>query len=435
MAQRPEQRKDLASLESQSSAGVQLRLERGKSVVPIGEEVAFLFTTNQDGFVTLWDIGTSRRVKRIYPRTAAAAPVRAGHQYGAGGADTPLQFEVQGPEGMEEVYLVWTRTPDAQPKQLDYPNVQALSKDLQPTERLASPDWATAKVAFEVIASGQLSGCPGPLQTHVSYAGAVYILALGANVNGLTKANADVRRLSGCLQALFHVPASHVRLVENAYTRDFREGMHWLQTVVKPADLVFFLFSGHGTFITDDNGDEPSGWDAAFVMRDAEGVPVPSIAHFIRDDEFAALVEQVPTKNVVSFIDACFSSELARKGDDETATLLKGRIKLFDSKALGIPALEWLIGGRRAQQKAGFDAPTKGLIYAAADGHEYAYEVEEGGLFTTTLIDELRRATYGNFMTVFDTTALLVRRKSQKQQNPRALGDRALGTALQLSRP
>jgi hypothetical protein len=298
--------------------------------------------------------------------------------------------------------------------------------------RLPQRDWAIAKVAFEVVAPGQPSGCQGPLKAKVSYPGAVYILALGANVNGLTKANADVRRLSGCLQALFNVPPSHVRLVENAYTRDFREGMHWLQTVVKPADLVFFVFSGHGTLITDDNGDEPSRLDGAFVMYDAEVAPVPSITHFVRDDEFAALVEQLPTKNVVSFIDACFSSELLRGEGPETAPVRNARIKLFDSKALGIPALGRFLGGRRQRQTAGINIPAKGLFYVAAQGHEWALEVEDGGLFITQFLDQLRRAAHGAFMTVFEATVPLVRQKSGKTQHPQALGDTALGSALQL---
>ena len=65
-------------------------------------------------------------------------------------------------------------------------------------------------------------------------------------------------------------------------------------------DLLFFMYSGHGSYALDRNGDEQDGYDELIVTSDLQG---------ITDDEFKTLIQQNLKKDVTLFamFDCCFS--------------------------------------------------------------------------------------------------------------------------------
>ncbi|MFQ5641338.1 MAG: DUF4384 domain-containing protein [bacterium] len=88
-------------------------------------------------------------------------------------------------------------------------------------------------------------------------------------------------------------------------------------------DLALFYFSGHGTQITDVNGDEADGLDEAFIPYDGQ-----SEGTLLIDDDLATLVERIPTSQVVVIIDACHSG---------TGTRGLVRARRVPAKSLGLP--------------------------------------------------------------------------------------------------
>jgi hypothetical protein len=68
-------------------------------------------------------------------------------------------------------------------------------------------------------------------------------------------------------------------------------------------DLLFFLYSGHGANILDNNGDEKDGYDELIVSCDLKS---------ILDDEFKTLITQYLKKDVTLFamFDSCFSGTI-----------------------------------------------------------------------------------------------------------------------------
>ena len=437
------QTKDLEVVPANPDARVQLDIRINQHTVAIGDEVQFDFISSADGYVTLWDVGTSGKVSRIYPNELGGdSRVRAGVGYGAGGPNDAFAFRVGGPPGMEDVYLVWTQTAEAQPKQFNYRDAGALSKDLAVVERLAPADWATAKVTFEITPDGrpQTTRLTPPAATADAGGGQVYILAMGANVGELTKTNADARNFATTLQRLFAVPPGQVRLLENAYKRDFTDSMEWLRASVKPDDLVLIFFSGHGSTLEDDDNDEADGLDEVFVMYDAEGVAQPSAQHVVRDDEFAAWVGRLSTDRTIVFVDACHSGGLRK-------SLTNARTKFFVGGDLGRPARAagWqqkaasllrkdLAGGVDGNRRlSGPQSTVKGLVYAAAQENEYALEVADGGLFITRLLQKLSQAQNARLADLFAETQQVVKQDSGGQQTPVAVGDSRLGETLNLA--
>ena len=80
---------------------------------------------------------------------------------------------------MEDVYALWTRTPDTQPTADRYDNAAPLSHALQAVERLPTRDRATAKVAFSIVQPGTQvpSYAPGAASLLTSNTRTAYLTA------------------------------------------------------------------------------------------------------------------------------------------------------------------------------------------------------------------------------------------------------------------
>ena len=70
-----------------------------------------------------------------------------------------------------------------------------------------------------------------------------------------------------------------------------------------PGDLLFFLYSGHGSYVVDRQGDEKDGYDEVLVTSDFK---------VILDDELKTLITQYLKKDVTLFgmFDSCFSGTI-----------------------------------------------------------------------------------------------------------------------------
>jgi hypothetical protein len=68
-------------------------------------------------------------------------------------------------------------------------------------------------------------------------------------------------------------------------------------------DLLFFLFSGHGSYVIDRNGDENTGYDQLIV---------PCDFNTILDDELKSIIQKNLKPNVTLFamFDSCFSGSV-----------------------------------------------------------------------------------------------------------------------------
>ena len=71
----------------------------------------------------------------------------------------------------------------------------------------------------------------------------------------------------------------------------------------KEGDLLFFLYSGHGSYALDRNKDETDGYDELIVSCDLQG---------ILDDEFKSLIQTFlkPKVTLFAMFDSCFSGSV-----------------------------------------------------------------------------------------------------------------------------
>lgn len=93
-------------------------------------------------------------------------------------------------------------------------------------------------------------------------------------------------------------------ITEKKATRNnILEGFKNLLVNSQTGDLLFFLYSGHGSNTVDRNGDEKDGRDELIVTYDSQGV---------LDDEFKALIQTYLKADVTLFalFDSCFSGSV-----------------------------------------------------------------------------------------------------------------------------
>jgi hypothetical protein len=398
------------------------------STIKVGDSVTFSFKVSKSGYVSLWDIGTSNKVYRLFPNQFSKNMyVEAGKVYELAGNKSIYQIKTNLPIGMENVYLLWTEHESEQPislnhEELDIGSRSYTTKDLSPVNRISTKRWATKRVAFEVTEDGspQLMDFSQKINKSKNLQmtgihGSVYVLSMGANTGGLTKASNDARNFIAVMGSLLSYSAKgfYPRLYSNTTVNDFYQGMEWLADNVSSNDTVIIFYSGHGSTLPDDNGDESDNSDEVFVMADAALTDYPDASDVVRDDQFAKMVGAIRTDQLVVVLDACHSGGMMKGGLES----IDGRNKYFIGGLLGqvLSAFVERIHG-------GIDFK-KGTAIVAAQEWSNAIEGAEGGILTTALLREM--SAQNNTEKSWYDVVQIASEQVQQQANvrPDVLGD------------
>src|SRR5215211_6565486 len=84
-----------------------------------------------------------------------------------------------------------------------------------------------------------------------------------------------------------------------------------LMTTARKGDSLVFTFSGHGSWLPDDSGDEPDGRDEMLCPYDINK------QHYLMDDMLAEIFDQKPKGAQLYFIsDSCHSGSVAKFAAD-----------------------------------------------------------------------------------------------------------------------
>jgi len=231
----------------------------------------------------------------------------------------------------------------------------------------------------------------------ISKAPTAFILAMGANVGELKKANTDAQAFADAIQKRFNIPFPNKCVLKNVTRVDFKNALKRLQKLVRKPDQVFIYFSGHGTQVPD-NDDDEGCYDEAFVIFSDIG----SKPFMIKDDFLVAQVNKIGSNRITTIIDTCFSGGMLRGShncldmksklwfadDDESDILPKKDCQSTDIKRL------------------------KGTVYTASKEYQLAWEFDKGGVFTTFFIENMRKNPNAELNKIFDMTAKQVSRKT-----------------------
>lgn len=222
---------------------------------------------------------------------------------------------------------------------------------------------AAADRALLVAAGGYRSPIPSLPGTSQDLA------AMTDIAHGLGFANEAIRVLSG-------PQATRAAITEALET--------WLVKDVGPGDRALFYYSGHGTRVKDESGDEADGLDEALVPADVvkEGGAWKGL---LLDDDLGAVLGRIGGRAVLAFVDACHSGTLAR-GVDEGGSVAKFvELETAPSKT-GREAALLVDPAPRALLDARF------VIVSAADARQAARATAEGSVFTAGVRDAVNAA-------------------------------------------
>ncbi len=100
---------------------------------------------------------------------------------------------------------------------------------------------------------------------------------------------------------------------EQATRRDIERAIRrTLVETTQPGDEVIIYWSGHGSTMPDDNGDEPDKRDELLIPYDGQGGNLTTARRtMISDDVFGRWIQDLCGRNVVIILDTCYAAGMA----------------------------------------------------------------------------------------------------------------------------
>ena len=159
------------------------------------------------------------------------------------------------------------------------------------------------------------------------------------------------------------------------------QALQALSREVNRNDRVLIYFSGHGTQVPDENGDELDQSDEVLVAHDTELIDRQyssngklsggRLINVLRDDEFGSLLAAIPSENIYVLIDACNSGTTTR-------SLNFGSVP----KYVEYPGMPTSTKNFEPEAVPGSSIRGHHVLLSAAQDDEYAQDSSQGGVFT-----------------------------------------------------
>lgn len=217
----------------------------------------------------------------------------------------------------------------------------------------------------------------------------------------------------------------------------------WLIAGTGPGDRALLYFSGHGSHVTDRNGDEDDGRDEFLVLHDFNGTSTsPPTKGMLLDDQLNEYLEDIPADETLLIVDACHSGT-TDKGYVPTKGF--GELELQDKTYVypGMPSAgdgDFLDKGSHAVVAIPATEPRYVGLMAARDT-ELSRASPQGSIFTLglleTLDDQVKNGKATTPGSLIDGATGYIKRElpPYKVFNPQLAGNQELkDKALELAR-
>jgi hypothetical protein len=225
-------------------------------------------------------------------------------------------------------------------------------------------------------------------------------LALCIGINNYPGTDSD---LSGCVNdandwsgALKARGFTVTKLLDAAAKRKaMRDAIARLIAAASSGDLIVIQYSGHGSFVPDDDGDEPDGTDECLCPHDIRSKGP------ITDDELSELfAARAHGVKVVLISDSCHSGTVARFAPITTPPAVRGRTSpvrkvRYLAPAVFLSARDTGRLGIRLRRAASPPGRHHALLMSGCQDTEYSYDAwfegRPNGAFTFVALRELSR--------------------------------------------
>ncbi len=246
----------------------------------------------------------------------------------------------------------------------------------------------------------------------------------------------DVELMADILQKNFGFPQSHITVLLNGdATRDgILAVLNTLANNVAKDDIVVLVYSGHGSQITDREGDEPDGLDETIVPYDSGRAPHEN--RDITDDEIYAWLLKVTkqTSYITLLFDCCHSGTISRDlfgaasrwVEPDTRPVIELPSSPVSSEVTRA------LNGHAAGSSGWLPIGQRYVLIAGCKDDESSYEYQSRqekqtvthGTLTYFLCQELVKASAGNsYRDIFERASIQVT-SNQPRQHPQMEGAR-----------
>lgn len=197
----------------------------------------------------------------------------------------------------------------------------------------------------------------------------------------------DVKHMQEFIQEVWHYKPSQIRTLTDdqaTYKNILAEFDSWLIAGSRTGDRVLFYYSGHGSYVPDNNNDEKDGKDETLVAVEAEGDGTGQI----RDDEISARFQKLAGRQVTFIADSCHSGTVTRSAFPKPNPRIK-RV-FFNGKPVSKPVSRAI--GIPEPINDLTEQPGKIIAYSAVSSSQVALVDSEnlGGVFTNRFIKAIR---------------------------------------------
>lgn len=215
-------------------------------------------------------------------------------------------------------------------------------------------------------------------------------------------------------------------LINQQATRDNIIGaLESLIQETREGDVVVFYFSGHGTQVPDQNGDEEDGRDEALAAYDVvpEGAKNPIEAKLILDDELGQILRKLKAGKAVVIVDACYSGTMTRGIRGVPVSILE-ETPAWQSKFIPVNVREPDVRERSfsiniPRQK---DIPEGQVFLSSSREHQLSLEMQfpDGhfGAFTKALVEGTKRRNDVTYQELYEDARKAVLRLTKDMQDP-----------------
>jgi hypothetical protein len=226
-------------------------------------------------------------------------------------------------------------------------------------------------------------------------------------------------------------------------TRVISEFNTWLKQGVQPDDRVVFYFSGHGSNIPDEHGDQDDNVSQVLVTHDVKFAHVragASLTGVLPDFRISELLAAIPSKNVLFIVDSCHSGTVTRSFNLNNHSLGSSPVYVKSLNYPGMPsppphAVTRGLATAAERKEPQWDAHANYIAITAAADNQEAIGTMDGGVFTLGLTNAVKRLTSeGKNPTpkeLRDDADAYIRSKVDKNQvhTPQIMGNQALADA------
>lgn len=281
-----------------------------------------------------------------------------------GAGDDLFRWVVGAPFGKEVVKVIASKKPidalstkDLRAKRLN-PVTKAILKDaVEDLEGENAKDWTESDLEIHTYAATQSEPTVDARRYGVFFGVSEYEfnktaeeISQGKSRLNLPTPARDAKRLDQLMREVGQLKETKVYTNEQSTRKQLQETItNWLPSVTKPGDTVFIYFSGHGSQVPDDNGDEADGQDEVLITYDfmhagildalnskkstltpdlarrvdelvevyrqaatpAEGSAAVARATGVSDDLFARWLQRLDGRRVVVVLDVCHAGGFA----------------------------------------------------------------------------------------------------------------------------